>query len=349
MPAQTTTASPPAASDDLDDLFNYDVDTDDVFRDYNPAMDAPVRNTSPARPKATDLGIDEEIQVAKKRRPIAKLDENRRGAPATDLSAMLTGVYRLLSQAGIPKLRRITKERLKFKGKGHEVRILLSCAQLTALTMTWKYADVARLLNLYQLWLDDLYPRAKFADGLAMIEKLGHTKRLQTMRREWIKEGKPSETREEEASSSKASSQQTVNQANDNRPEKSSLNAHTAGAASSASRPPTTTSTSKTANEESLFVSDDDRDAHPSDDELDALLAEDALRTTSTTTTTTPAAQEPHKTDQHLPSDDDLDALLAEATLTKTPSAPTATPHPTNKHDEFEDEMEAMAGMDDMW
>ena len=43
---------------------------------------------------------------------------------------------------------------------------------------------------MYQLWLDDLYPRAKFADGLAMIEKLGHTKRLQVMRREWINEGK---------------------------------------------------------------------------------------------------------------------------------------------------------------
>jgi replication fork protection complex subunit Csm3/Swi3 len=44
---------------------------------------------------------------------------------------------------------------------------------------------------MYQLWLDDLYPRAKFADGLAIIEKLGHQKRLQTMRREWIDEGKP--------------------------------------------------------------------------------------------------------------------------------------------------------------
>jgi len=28
---------------------------------------------------------------------------------------------RLLSAAGIPKLRRISKERLRFKGKGHEV------------------------------------------------------------------------------------------------------------------------------------------------------------------------------------------------------------------------------------
>lgn len=46
---------------------------------------------------------------------------------------------------------------------------------------------------MYQLWLDDLYPRAKFADALAIIEKLGHTKRMQTMRREWINEGKPPE------------------------------------------------------------------------------------------------------------------------------------------------------------
>lgn len=46
-------------------------------------------------------------------------------------------------------------------------------------------------MNFYQLWLDDLFPRAKFADGLAMIEKLGHSKRIQTMRREWIDEEKP--------------------------------------------------------------------------------------------------------------------------------------------------------------
>lgn len=33
------------------------------------------------------------------------------------------GVYvsRLLSQNGIPKLRRVAKSKLKFKGKGHEV------------------------------------------------------------------------------------------------------------------------------------------------------------------------------------------------------------------------------------
>lgn len=57
--------------------------------------------------------------------------------------------------------------------------------------MALQFSDAARLLNFYQLWLDDLYPRAKFADGLAIIEKLGHSKRIQTMRREWIEEEKP--------------------------------------------------------------------------------------------------------------------------------------------------------------
>ena len=38
-----------------------------------------------------------------------------------------------------------------------------------------------------------MFPRAKFADGLAIIEKLGHSKRLKVMRREWIEDGKPRE------------------------------------------------------------------------------------------------------------------------------------------------------------
>lgn len=54
------------------------------------------------------------------------------------------------------------------------------------------------MLNMYQLWLDDLYPRAKFADGLAMIEQLGHKKEIQTKRKEWIDEGKPGHTARDE-------------------------------------------------------------------------------------------------------------------------------------------------------
>src|SRR5215469_15677709 len=47
------------------------------------------------------------------------------------------------------------------------------------------------MLRMYQLWLDDLYPRAKFSDGLQIIEKLGHTKEMQTFRKQWIDEDKP--------------------------------------------------------------------------------------------------------------------------------------------------------------
>lgn len=103
---------------------------------------------------------------------------------------MLLTDIRLLSQAGIPKLRFKAKRKLHFKGKGHEVRCVLLNFNMQAL-IHQQFSDAARLLNFYQLWLDDLFPRAKFADGLAIIEKLGHSKRLRTMRREWIEEERP--------------------------------------------------------------------------------------------------------------------------------------------------------------
>ncbi|KAJ5225145.1 hypothetical protein N7468_006370 [Penicillium chermesinum] len=133
------------------DLFDYDLGLDDILEENDTAP------TDASKPTGdlNSLGLDEEVKVTKKRQPVAKLDEGR-----------------LLSQSGIPKLRQTAKQKLRFKGKGHE------------------FSDAARLLNFYQLWLDDLFPRAKFADGLAMVEKLGHTKRIQTMRREWIDEEK---------------------------------------------------------------------------------------------------------------------------------------------------------------
>ena len=68
--------------DDLDDLYDYNVnDTDDVFRDFNANMDAPIHDeqsrTKTAPKTGADLGIDDEVQIIKKRKPIAKLDENR--------------------------------------------------------------------------------------------------------------------------------------------------------------------------------------------------------------------------------------------------------------------------------
>lgn len=82
---------------------------------------------------------------------------------------------RLLGKNGIPKLKERAKK-LKFRGKGHE------------------FSDCARLLEMYQLWLDDLFPKARFLDAAAMVEKLGHKKRIQIMRNAWIDEGRPKTT-----------------------------------------------------------------------------------------------------------------------------------------------------------
>lgn len=136
----------------LTDLNDYGVED---FEDdpFAPSDD----NTSKKRSKdETGLGIDEAVTVAKKPRVAnVKLDENR-----------------LLSDKGIPRLRRKAGD-LKFKGKGHE------------------FSDTARLLSLYQLWLDDLFPKAKFLDALAMVEKAGHKSRMRMARMEWIDETKP--------------------------------------------------------------------------------------------------------------------------------------------------------------
>ncbi|RDA88813.1 hypothetical protein CP532_5465 [Ophiocordyceps camponoti-leonardi (nom. inval.)] len=135
----------------LADLDDYDVND----------SDDPFRSRSPSpatkrKAPASGLGLDEEVSVQKRARvPNIKLDE-----------------VRLLGPDGIPKL----KERagnLRFKGKGHE------------------FADAERLLALYQFWLDDLFPKAKFLDALAMVERAGHRKALLQARNRWIDEGKP--------------------------------------------------------------------------------------------------------------------------------------------------------------
>lgn len=92
------------SDDDLAAILNGTVDGQDIFDTSNiQAQIQPPKNQNP--PDDDVLGL-KEIDVAKKKRqPIPKLDENR-----------------ILSDPGIPKLRRISKERLKFKGKGHEVR-----------------------------------------------------------------------------------------------------------------------------------------------------------------------------------------------------------------------------------
>ncbi|KAI6756502.1 hypothetical protein HG531_014117 [Fusarium graminearum] len=56
------------------------------------------------------------------------------------------------------------------------------------------FSDASRLLSFYQLWLDDLFPKAKFLDALSMVEKAGHKKRVMIARNEYINESKPKDT-----------------------------------------------------------------------------------------------------------------------------------------------------------
>ena len=94
--------------DALDELLDYNAGMDDILREVDNDIPSLSSERRPGRSNASEaediLGIDEEIQITRKPRINVKLDENR-----------------LLSQAGIPKLRRISKKRLRFKGKGHEV------------------------------------------------------------------------------------------------------------------------------------------------------------------------------------------------------------------------------------
>ena len=78
--ARAGTADAPPR-DELDDLFDYDVDLGDVFGEIDTNMDVPVKQPSSSRAGGKEngagLGIDEEIKIAKKRRPVVKLDETR--------------------------------------------------------------------------------------------------------------------------------------------------------------------------------------------------------------------------------------------------------------------------------
>jgi len=99
--------------DELDDILNGTHNGEDIFDTSN--IQPQVQHPQPPKlstEASAELGIDEEIKVERKRQPVPKLD-----------------LERLISDRGIPRLQKISKERLKFKGKGHEVSKLLElCA-----------------------------------------------------------------------------------------------------------------------------------------------------------------------------------------------------------------------------
>ncbi|KAL9615273.1 MAG: hypothetical protein Q9167_000244 [Letrouitia subvulpina] len=297
-------------ADALDDLFDFD-----VFQNVNTNEHAPdkeqLASTAKDREATAGLGIDEEIKVARRRRPVAKLDEDRylnssRKIVANDESLM---DCRLLSSAGIPKLRRIAREKFKFRGKGHE------------------FSDIAQMLNIYQLWLDDLYPRAKFADGLTILEGLGHKKRIQIMRREWINEGK----------AQNAVGPDPVpldNSPSQHRERNQPADGFHAEYAEAGERLNHSSPLAASREQSSGVIGLDGHEEGPPEQEASA------------DTLFLPAAN-----DQPL---DELDALLAEdeavhAALASDGRASPKEPLNDEPQNNFDDEMEAMAEIDDMW
>ncbi|OQO10399.1 hypothetical protein B0A48_03695 [Cryoendolithus antarcticus] len=273
-----------AAPDELDNLLDYDNAVQDFWKDL---PDAGNRNAE--EPVHQQRDMDEEIVVTKKRKPNPKLDDAR-----------------LLSSAGIPKLRRISKDRLKFKGKGHE------------------FSDISRMLNLYQLWLDDLYPKAKFRDALTMVEKLGHSKRMQVSRRAWMEECKAprrdddAEMRDPDVDAGAGASGDMQDDGEPIFPDQD----QDAPSAGQAGKPP----------------GDDSED--PPDDELDALLAENAnnVRPVARRQQPQSAHRGPFEDDDE-PDEDELDALMAEVSGDGSTMAtkPILTKSPVGDDDDFDD------------
>jgi hypothetical protein len=198
------------------------------------------------------------------------------------------------------------------KGKGHE------------------FSDVAKLLNFYQLWLDGLFPRAKFADGLQLIEKAGHSKRMNVMRKEWIDEGKPGYI--------KPGTELVESILNDEFPmvEHAGHNGQPTRTLTGNERPVDDgagmffPSPSKKISEQMTGTLD------PDDDELDALLAMQGNRAGGLAPTN-------HVND--IDEADDLDALLAEQESRQPPTAHT-TRRPEPEED-YEDDLDAFLAEQD--
>ncbi|TVY59470.1 Chromosome segregation in meiosis protein 3 [Lachnellula cervina] len=313
------TEGPSAGGDEFDDLFDYDGDINDPFSENyvvpqrkddlnNASKDSGSKGKS-----AAGLGIDEEIEVTRKpRAPRVKLDE-----------------HRLLSKNGIPKLRKKAKN-LKFKGKGHE------------------YSDASRLLAFYQLWLDDLFPKARFLDALAMVEKMGHKKMMQSARMEWINEGKPHSGVHEDSLFDEPELP--------TRAKETSVERRTAGIfekAKEGSREKETTPVNATGGPvnasggTSLFgpAKNTPIEDGPPDDDLDALLAQEESLVAEKAP---PAANKPTGDDFD---EDDLDALMAEEMMQQDKPAVAANkaPPPQQTADFDADMEEAMAEMDGLW
>ncbi|KAI8960228.1 Swi3-domain-containing protein [Daldinia sp. FL1419] len=317
----------------ITDIDNYDVD-DDPFAESGNEASSKDATQSKKRKDATGLGIDEAVAVQKKARaPIVKLDEGR-----------------LLSEKGIPRLRRKARD-LKFKGKGHE------------------FSDTARLLSFYQLWFDDLFPKAKFLDAAAMAEKAGHKKYMRMKRMEWIEEGKPrpagfadddddlfgdSHDQPEERAPAvfpariapifqDRGSERAHTPTRDDVPDDDDDIYGATPQASKTAQPPSKSSIGNANAGASLFGNGDE----PDEDDLDALMAEEEAQRTKPTPIFGNGDGKPNQPRDE-PDEDDLDALMAEAEAEAHHEPPkpssslsTKSAQPTTNNDD-EDDLDAL-------
>lgn len=164
--------------------------------------------------------------------------------------------------------------------------------QFTVLTIL-QYGDIARMLNMYQLWLDDLYPRAKFADALAIVEKVGHTKRMQIMRKDWIDEGKPRRAMEPDSDEDDAAAQESAVQQSIENMDGIQSGVDNGSEQQNDSGHPVADATGHSVDEE------------PDEDELDALLAQ-SEQPSATLTKTLPTRPVPTQDD---PFADEMEAM----------------------------------------
>jgi replication fork protection complex subunit Csm3/Swi3 len=183
------------------------------------------------------------------------------------------------------------------------------------------------LLRTYQLWLDDLYPRAKFADGLAIIEKLGHSKYMQMLRKQWIDEDKPKPEGFEDMEPALEEAEPHTGKEQANRPS-----------------PTEPTPTENRVEEDSLFEENSSsrttrpsRSNEPEEDELDALLAEVPLQQSNG-----------HNSPSYPAEQDELDALLDEGHMETSNNANSnfgaaaLKGHSEKRSNDFEDDEEAL-------
>lgn len=197
------------------------------------------------------------------------------------------------------------------------------------------------------MWLDDLFPKAKFLDALAMVEKAGHKKRVVVARNEFMNEGKPKPREEEDAhfgpETDAAAAASNRDKVQPTRPVQGD-------------RPATPMRMSHVPDDDDLYgatprtaTQQRQTDVPDDEDDLDALIAEAEGQDRARPLPTNSTASQSRSVDR-VDEEDDLDALIAEAETRDggIKSQQQQAPNDTSKGD-FTEEEAAMQEMGELW